>query len=315
MLARGEVDRASHRRHDTQWLAAAWADPGTAVLVVDDGTALITAVGEAADTGQAADTGEATDTGEAAVAELVFVPPGQAPDGVRMLLGVGPDGVVYFGVPGPLPDAGDLRSRPASLREAGPLLSDRDAGLMTHAVALANWHAVFVHCPRCGAITKPVSAGHSRLCPVDGSEHFPKIDPAMIVLVTDSGDRCLLARNAQWPPRRVSILAGFVEAGESAEQAVAREVAEETGLSVGEIRYLGSQPWPLPQSLMLGFRAHASGDQEITVDADEIAEARFYSREELRAAIASGEVRLPPPVSIAHRIIESWYGADLPGSW
>lgn len=201
------------------------------------------------------------------------------------------------------------------MREAGPLLSDRDAGLMTHAVALANWHETFTHCPRCGSPTEPVSSGHSRKCPVDGSEHFPRVDPAMIVLVTDPDDRCLLARNAMWPPRRVSILAGFVEAGESAEQAVAREVREETGISVAAVSYLGSQPWPMPQSLMLGFRAEADGYQEIEVDADEIAEASWYSRADLAAVVASGELRLPPPVSIAHHIIESWYGGHLPGSW
>jgi NAD+ diphosphatase len=273
-LSRGEVDRATHRRRDEKWLAAAWADPGTRVLVVDGGKALV----------RTAD----------ASAELVFSSPGDAPDGIRMLLGVGPDGVVYFAVAGPLPDApaADPAVRPASLREAGPLLPDRDAGLMTHAVALANWHEVFVHCPRCGTVTEPVDAGYARHCPHDGSEHFPKVDPAMIVLVTDPQDRCLLARNAQWPPRRVSILAGFVEAGESAEQAVVREVGEETGLLVGEVEYLGSQPWPMPQSLMLGFRARARGGQQITVDADEIAEAHWFSRDELRAAIATGEVRL-----------------------
>jgi NAD+ diphosphatase len=201
------------------------------------------------------------------------------------------------------------------LRQAGPLLSDRDAGLMTHAVALANWHAVFAHCPRCGAAAEPVSGGHSRRCVADGSEHFPRLDPAVIMLVTDPDGRCLLARNAQWPPRRVSILAGFVEPGESAEQAVAREVLEETGISVGDIRYVGSQPWPMPHSLMLGFRAAAVGGQEIRVDRDEIAEARWFSRDELRASIASGEILLPPPVSIAHRIIVSWYGAELAGAW
>ena len=112
---------------------------------------------------------------------------------------------------------------------------------------------------------------------------------------------------------RVSILAGFVEAGESAEQAVAREVHEETGIAVGAVSYLGSQPWPMPQSLMLGFRAEAAGSTEIRVDADEIAEAHWYSRDDLRAAVESGDLLLPPPVSIAHRIIESWYGSALPG--
>jgi NAD+ diphosphatase len=294
-LSRAEVDRATARRGDTEWLEAAWTDPGTRVVVIEDGRALVR-------TGPGAE-------------ELVFVPPERAPDGVRFLLGVASDGTVYFGVGGPLPKPEADDSRGVSLREAGPHLSDRDVGLMTHAVGLANWHAVHTHCPRCGAITVPEQAGHSRRCPVDGSEHFPRLDPAVIMLVTDPDDRCLLARNAQWPERRVSILAGFVEPGESAEQAVAREVLEETGISVTAVRYVGSQPWPMPHSLMLGFRARATGSLEIIVDFEEIAEARWFSRDELRASVASGEIRLPPPVSIAHRIIESWYGSDLVGAW
>ena len=137
----------------------------------------------------------------------------------------------------------------------------------------------------------------------------------MIMLVTDGDDRCLLARNKLWPPRRVSILAGFVEPGESVEHALIREVSEETGIAVTGLRYIGSQPWPMPRSLMLGFRAHAPGAQDIKVDGEEIAEARWFSRDELRAAVSSREVLLPPPVSIAHRIIESWYGGPLPGAW
>jgi len=311
-LARSGVDRAAERRTDTAWLAAAWAKPGTRVLVIDDGRALVRFSEEGA--------------------ELVFVPPREAPQGVRFLLGEDPAGVVYFGVLGPLPDpaAGEENARtagsgtgsgaspalrPASLREAGQLLGDRDAGLMTHAVALANWHSVSTHCSRCGAVTEPANSGHSRHCPVDNSEHFPRLDPAVIMLVTDPADRCLLARNSRWPERRVSILAGFVEPGESAEQAVAREVLEETGIRVGQVRYLASQPWPMPHSLMLGFSALAPGGQEIRVDEDEIAEAGWYSREDIRASMVSGTLLLPPPVSIAHRIIESWYGEELPGSW
>ena len=324
-LARSAVDRAAERRTDTAWLASAWAAPGTRVLPIDDGRALVS-FGE----------GGAAAGGAAAGAELVFVSPREAPEGVRFLLGVDAAGVAYFGVAGPLPgtsagtpggtpgepgaaaashDRAGSAVRPASLREVGQLLGDRDAGLMTHAVALANWHSVSTHCSRCGAVTEPVSSGHARRCPVDDSEHFPRLDPAVIMLVTDPADRCLLARNSRWPQRRVSILAGFVEPGESAEQAVAREVLEETGISVGQVRYLGSQPWPMPHSLMLGFGALAVGGQEIRVDADEIAEAGWYSREDVRASVASGTLLLPPPVSIAHRIIESWYGAELPGSW
>jgi NAD+ diphosphatase len=296
-LARGEVDRAAHLRSDDVWLDAAWADSRTWVLVIERGRALC-----AIDDRQA---------------RLWFVSAADAPDGVRFLLGVDNDGIAYFGVAGPMPELHEPDEdgvRPVPLREAGPLLSDRDAGLMTHAVALANWHETFTHCPRCGSPTNPISSGHARKCPVDGSEHFPRVDPAMIVLVTDPDDRCLLARNALWPERRVSILAGFVEAGESAEQAVTREVHEETSVVVGAVGYLGSQPWPMPQSLMLGFWAEATS-VDIQVDANEIAEARWYSRDDLRKAVANGELLLPPPVSIAHRIIESWYGDDLPGAW
>jgi NAD+ diphosphatase len=135
------------------------------------------------------------------------------------------------------------------------------------------------------------------------------------MLVTDPEDRCLLARNAAWPGRRVSILAGFVDPGESAEQAVIREVAEETGIIVTNVTYLASQPWPMPQSLMLGFRAQAQAGQEISVDHDELAEAHWYSREGLLASVEAGEIILPPPVSIARRIIEAWYGGPLPSTW
>jgi NAD+ diphosphatase len=314
-------------RDDADWLAAAWADPRSRVVVVHDGQARVRYAG--------------------AGAELILVPPAAAPGGVRFLLGTDADGVTYFGVAvldGPRPalpgsaaadretgggEAADRETggsapggaaasgepRWTGLRQIGALLSARDAGLMTHAVALANWHAEAGFCPRCGAATEPASAGSSRLCLAEGSEHFPRSDPAVIMLVTDPGDRALLARNAQWPKGRVSILAGFVEPGESAEQAVAREVLEETGLDVGQIRYVGSQPWPMPHSLMLGFRAQADGGQQIKVDASEIAEASWFSRTELREAIERGDIKLPPPVSIAHQIIASWYGAELAADW
>ncbi len=391
VLARSAVDRVSARRGDTDWLAAAWADPGTRVLVLDNDSALVRFGDKEA--------------------ELILVPPAEAPGGLRFLLGVDIAGVAYFGVMGPPgcldsllrdvevaaedqpaadqeaadqeaadeeaadEEAADQQAadeeaadreaadeeaadeeaadeeaadreaadeeaadqetpeqqtvteqaawlarvrpglRPAGLREAAALLNDRDAGLFTHAVALANWHATHTHCPRCGTPTVTVAAGHAQRCPADGSEHFPRIDPAVIMLVTDPDDRCLLARNVRWPERRVSILAGFVEPGESAEQAVAREVEEETGITVTRVRYVGSQPWPMPQSLMLGFRAAAAGELDLRVDDDEIAEAHWYSREELRSALAAREILLPPPVSIAHRLIESWYGEELPGVW
>ena len=309
-LARGTVDRVTERRSDQDWLDAAWQDPRTRVLVVSGGQALVRMDNEHA--------------------ELVFGSPPEAPEGLRMLLGQDTAGVVYFGVNGKLPAPADVpapRDSPApsarerqdvravSLREVGSLLGDRDAGLFTHAVALANWHDSHTHCPLDGTPTVPAPGGHSTVCPKDGSEHFPRTDPAVIMLVTDPDDRCLLARNAAWPGRRVSILAGFVDPGESAEQAVVREVAEETGIKVHNVQYLGSQPWPMPRSLMLGFRADAPAGQVISVDHAELAEAHWFSRDELLAAIKAREVALPPSVSIARHIIESWFGGPLPSTW
>jgi NAD+ diphosphatase len=298
-LARGTVDRVTKRRTDQDWIEAAWKDPRSRVVVVCAGQALVREDGDRV--------------------ELILVPPEQAPPGTRFLLGQDEDTVVYFGVSGPLPGGQEAREphagqpiRKAFLREVGALLPDRDAGLLTHAVALANWHDTHTHCPLDGTATVPDPAGHSASCPVDGSEHFPRTDPAVIMLVTDPEDRCLLARNAAWPGRRVSILAGFVEPGESAEQAVIREVAEETGITVTSVRYLGSQPWPMPRSLMLGFRADAPAGQGIAVDHDELAEAHWFSREGLLAALERKELGLPPPVSIARHIIEAWYGGPLP---
>jgi NAD+ diphosphatase len=199
-----------------------------------------------------------------------------------------------------------------ALRQAGALLSDRDAGLLTHAVALAYWHDTHTHCPRCGTATVPAPAGHLTVCPKDGTEHFPRLDPAVIMLVIDPEDRLMLARNALWPQGRMSVVAGFVEPGESAEHAVVREVYEETSIVVGRVRYLGSQPWPMPRSLMLGYEARAASGQQIAVDEEEIGEARWFSRAELRAAIEAGDLGLAPTSSIARRLIEYWYGEELP---
>jgi NAD+ diphosphatase len=301
-LSRSTVDRATLRRADGEWVEAAWADPRSRVLVVSDSQALVRSVDGRL--------------------ELVFVSSAEAPAGTKFLLGVDTDDVAYFGVSVP---GGVSRVRseeddvqPMSLRQVGAVLSDRDAGLLTHAVALANWHDTHTHCPRDGTPTVPAPAGHLTTCPTDGSEHFPRLDPAVIMLVTDPDDRCLLARNALWPKGRMSVLAGFVEPGESAEHAVAREVFEETAITVGHIRYLGSQPWPMPRSLMLGFQAAAPAGQQIIVDAEEIGEARWFTREEMLAAIGTGELALAPTSSIARRLIEFWYGGELPdgqGSW
>ena len=247
-LSRSTVDRATLRRADGAWVEADWADPRSRVLVVSDSQALV----------RSAD----------GRPELVFISSAEAPEGTKFLLGVDTDDVAYFGVsvPGGVSRvrSGEDDVQPMSLRQVGALLSDRDAGLLTHAVALANWHDTHTQCPRDGTPTVPAPAGHLTTCPTDGSEHFPRLDPAVIMLVTDPDDRCLLARNALWPTGRMSVLAGFVEPGESAEHAVAREVFEETAITVGHIRYLGSQPWPMPRSLMLGFQATAAANITVT---------------------------------------------------
>ncbi|MGH3208284.1 MAG: NAD(+) diphosphatase, partial [Trebonia sp.] len=183
-LSRSAVDRATDRRGDVEWLAEAWADPRTRVLVVRDAQALV--------------------TNRDGQLELVFVSPAEAPQGTRFFLGLDAEGIAYFGVSGALDEDPSARSeypdaKPMALRQAGALLSDLDAGLLTHAVALAYWHDAHTHCPRCGTATEPAPAGHLTTCPKDGTEHFPRLDPAVIMLVIDPEDRLMLARNALWP--------------------------------------------------------------------------------------------------------------------
>ncbi|OUC98271.1 NAD(+) diphosphatase [Streptosporangium minutum] len=312
LLARSAIDRSAALRGDAEWLKRAWADGASRVVVVDDGQALVRRDGD-----------------EAA---LVLLPTAEAPEGERYLLGVDVDGVAYFAVSASLEGVthGDSFNRivaplapsalregqavAAGLRQVGSLLGDLDAGLLVYAVALEAWHSTHEFCPRCGSHTEVRAGGHVRVCPSDGSQHFPRVDPAVIMLVHDDEDRCLLARGPQWPEGRLSVLAGFVEPGESLEHAVAREVVEEVGVHVVDPRYLGSQPWPFPRSLMLGFFARATST-ELVLDLEEITEARWFSRAELLAALESGEVRLPPEVSIARRLIETWYGGPLTSDW
>jgi NAD+ diphosphatase len=232
--------------------------------------------------------------------------------GERFFLGRGADGATYWAVHEPPPSIEGLEA--AGLREVGTLLDDRDAGLLVHAVALANWHETHRHCPRCGAPTAMSHGGHLRVCTRDGSEHYPRTDPAVIVVVVGADGRALLGRQASWPAAWFSTLAGFVEPGESAEAAVVREIAEEVGIAVTEMEYLGSQPWPFPSSLMLGYTARTA-DTAVRADGVEITEARWFTPDGLRAEVAAGTVRLPPPVSIARRLIERWNGAPLPGAW
>jgi NAD+ diphosphatase len=273
-LSRGTVDRDAHSRDDEGVLEKAW-ESGEVLVIDEQGRALV----------------DGTD--------LVLVGPEEAPAGDRLYLGGGR----YFAVRGPLPRK--LGTVSKGLREVGHLLSDRDAGLMVHAVGLTNWHATHSHCPRCGAPTRSAKGGSIRVCEADGTEHFPRTDPAMIVLVHDGADRCLLGRQPVWPAGRYSTLAGFVEPGESAEQAVVREVLEETGVAVREVVYSASQPWPFPASLMLGFTALADPDAVPVATDGELEDARWFTRDELR----DGSAMLPTPVSIAYKLITDWVSA------
>ena len=202
------------------------------------------------------------------------------------------------------------------LRGVGALLADTDAGALTEAVALQHWHRTHPRCPRCGAPTRVSAAGHERVCTVDGSTHHPRHDPAVIMTVTDPAGRLLLGHQGRWPQGRFSAFAGFVEPGESLEQAVARELLEEAGVRATTVTYLGSQPWPFPASLMVAF--HAETDDTVAVpDGEEITEARWFDRDGLRAAVAAGEVTVPPTVSVARHLVERWLGGpvDQDGTW
>ncbi len=210
-----------------------------------------------------------------------------------------------------------------TLRQYGPRVDELQAGLAVSAVALEEWHRRHTHCSMCGTPTAETRAGWTRTCPKDGSDHFPRTDPAVIMLIHDGDDLALLGRGHQWEPGRFSTLAGFVEPGESLEAAVAREVYEEVGVGVRDVRYLASQPWPFPASLMLGFVARLDGDPSLHLDPVEMAEAGWFTRAELRAAAdwtddldvtPDPEHRLraiPPHFSISRHLIDEWLAGNI----
>ena len=296
-LSRATHDRSAHVRLDPAGLEAAWAHPQARVLQIRDSATLLLADGS----------------------DLVYVTPDQihaemGPAATRLFLGFDPEGVPYFAVERDLEAAADHRV--THLREISSRLPAGASGLFVHAVGLANWHARHRFCPNCGSATEVIAAGHVRRCPGCEMQQFPRSDPAVIMLVVDDADRALLGRSPAWPEGRFSTLAGFVEPGESLEQAVIREVFEEVGVVVDEVTYQASQPWPFPSSLMVGFHAHAS-TAEIRIDPDEIAEARWLTRAELIEAGRRGEILMPGSISIARWLIERWFGEPLPrdNSW
>lgn len=196
----------------------------------------------------------------------------------------------------------------SGLRPVAMSLSPEDASLVAHARAVFHWHDLNRFCGGCGGELVCSSAGHTRRCGDADcmlTEIFPRIDPAVIMLVTH-GEHCLLGRQAAWPPCRYSCLAGFMEAGETLEETVRREVREESGVQVGDVHYYASQPWPFPQSLMVGFHAIARST-EITLHDDELEDARWFSRADIRSGLESGQLRLATPLSIAYALIREWY--------
>ncbi|TBT84674.1 NAD(+) diphosphatase [Propioniciclava sinopodophylli] len=277
-VSNSRLDRAPDGRLDEAWVAGLWTHPGAKVIGVDDRSNV-----------------SSDPTGH----ELRWIRPGGDYDAEHHYLVGVVDGEPWFAV------AATPEGPSASLRQLGGVLPETEADIATTAVALVNWHRVAPYCGRCGTLTQVREGGHMRWCSGCERQRFPRTDPAVIVAILDDRGRLLLGHHAGWEPTRVSILAGFVEAGESLEAAVHREIREESGLELSALRYVGSQPWPFPRSLMLGFVARAIG-AEVAVDGAEIEWANFYTPAELESLVDAGELTLPMRSSIASRIITAW---------
>ena len=293
------LDREALRRRDRAWLEARLVDPASRYLPVWQAKPLLKR--------------EGGPLRELAWAKREFFADLDTPEPV--LLGSS-GGVAHFAVDVSVAEKPEVSFGIADvasfddLRAAVALLPAADAAIAAHARTLVDWHARHRHCAACGGHTRSVSGGANRVCFDCQAEHFPRTDPVAIAVVV-RGDRCLLGRGPGWPAFMFSALAGFVEAGESLEEAVRREVFEEAGVRVGRVTYLTSQPWPFSSSLMLGCVAQAESE-ELHVDLAELEEARWFTRDALGAAIAGrrSDVGVPPPFAIAHHLIRAWVEAD-----
>jgi NAD+ diphosphatase len=286
-LARQAVDRDYLARTKPELFDELWTDPNTRVLAMFEGAVLL----------------------EGNALKLLSVESVPSAN-YRVYLGRDSVGPIVLAV---LNENSAKQLEPSAeawhnLRKTGAGLDDRDAGLFTQALAIANWHASHLHCPRCGTPTLVESGGWVRRCFEDDSEHYPRTDPAVIVAIIDDEERILLGSQGVWEDNRWSILAGFVEPGESLEAAVVREMFEEAGVVVDEPHYLGSQSWPFPYSLMAGFAVRAK-TTDLRPDGDEIEKLRWFSREELAAEAPN--LLLPNRISIARAIIELWFGGEI----
>jgi NAD+ diphosphatase len=292
--ASGPIDRLGPQRRDPEWVAARLADPTSRLVPVWRSQNLVI-------------------DGDAPVAVTLPADAGLVALSRTVVLLGETGGAIHFAVdlstveePAALPALAG-RGGFADLRSIGPRLAHDEGALLAYARGLLHWHARHGFCGVCGSPTESSEGGHVRRClnPACGAQHFPRTDPAVIMLVHDGGDRVVLGRQAVWPPGMHSVLAGFVEPGESLEDAVRREVEEEIGLRCRDVRYHSSQPWPFPASIMLGFTAEAEGG-EIVVDPHELETARWYSRAELLASPEDESFRLPRRDSIARRLVNDW---------
>lgn len=287
IFAGSPLDRADGKRRDADWLAAQRAATGSRLLPVWRSRNLLRMTAE----------------GEPRLASLSVTEMAHFfPHMPWALLGEA-NGVAWFAM-----DLSSLDDPPAGnfsfedLRRVGADLPAPEAAMLAHARGLMHWRTRHRFCGVCGAACIAAQAGHVMICLGCGTHHFPRTDPAVIMLVT-RGEKVLLGHPARFPDRRIfTVLAGFVEPGETLEEAVAREVFEETSVRVETVRYLSSQPWPFPSSIMLGFRADAV-TEEIVIDQHEIAEAGWFTRAQVRAP---EDFVLPPPMSIARRLIDDW---------
>jgi len=291
-LTGGAVDRGGEDRRKQGWLDAALADPTTRVLPLFKA---------------------ATPVRGAALAGLTVEQLGDALGGAASLVWLGRVGGTSWVAAAfsEEPEGWESWGHAAGLREVGKELSRDEAALFTQAVAVTHWHSVSAYCARCGAPNEVIDAGWVRRCTAEGTEHFPRTDPAVIVLITDDDDRVLLGANAAWGGSRYSLFAGFVEPGESLEEAVLREAGEEAGVSLADPVYVASQPWPFPASLMLGFTARALSTRTVP-DGEEILSTRWFTRQELAREVASGRIGVPGDVSVAGALLRGWYGGELP---
>jgi len=291
-LAASQVDRSAHLRSDEGYLKSAWSS-ALVITFMDE---------KFATSGDQLSLVTGATLGEYQSQSDYFL-------GIK-------DEQAFFVRHLPLEEGSKLELK--TLREIGVHLSPRDIGLSVHAQGLANWHTKHPRCAQCGAATTVISGGSVRRCLIDQSEHYPRTDGAVIVLVKDDQDRVLLGRQKVWPKYRFSTFAGFVEPGESFEHCVVREVREEAGVELSQINYLGSQPWPFPASLMIAFEALTNTPQLARPDGEEIEEIRWFSRAEMKAAILDKSLILPLEISVARQMIKAWYGpgaeVDLIGS-